>query len=147
MRRQSGFTLVEIVVVIAILGILGATAVPVFRTWQMRAHGTEATVMARQILDAQIVYYMEHDKFYPPDDTTRLVLHDDPQDAKDIELNLNIVIPSGHFLNYAFQPLNIEGDEQFTLEISTVTGYKIFKDAYGMQYIINKKGEITVNKL
>jgi len=42
MQRQSGFTLIEIMVVVAILGILSAIAMPSYTSYVMRARLVEA---------------------------------------------------------------------------------------------------------
>ena len=46
MRKQQGFTLIELMIVIAIIGILASMAVTAYQTYTVRAQVAEALNMA-----------------------------------------------------------------------------------------------------
>ena len=67
-RSGRGFTLVEMLVVVTIIGILAAILIPTIATVQRRAKNTTITVEMEQLSEALEAYKQEH-KDYPPDFT------------------------------------------------------------------------------
>jgi prepilin-type N-terminal cleavage/methylation domain-containing protein len=103
MAKRAGFTLIELMVVIAILGILSLTAIPLYHTYQQRAYGSEAIVMLKRILDAEIMYFLDNESFFPEVGQTIMIFHSDLPSKADITQTkeaLKIAVPVGHFLDY-----------------------------------------------
>ena len=69
MKRAKGFTLVELVIVIVIVGILSIVAVPIYRGYTRKAMGTEAKSLLGYIQTAQKVYFAEFAAFYDAGET------------------------------------------------------------------------------
>lgn len=53
MNNKKGFSLVEIMIVIGIIGILATIAVPLFKTYKVRAHNAGAEALAKQINNSE----------------------------------------------------------------------------------------------
>ena len=66
MREQRGFTLIELMVVVAVIGILTAIAIPLYTNMQLRARVAKAQADARALVSA-ISIYSAHMQSLPPD--------------------------------------------------------------------------------
>ena len=67
MRRNAGFTLVEIMIVVAIIAILAAIALPSFLRARQRSQNSKFINALRVGSDALEIYAMENNGAYPPD--------------------------------------------------------------------------------
>lgn len=61
---KKGFTLVELVIVIIIVGILSIVAVPIYKGYTDRAKESEAKALLGSINTSEKVYYAEFNNFY-----------------------------------------------------------------------------------
>ena len=71
LRNQAGFTLVELMIVIVIVGILAAVAVPIYQSNITKAKMSECDATLGTIRTALRIYYAEHGNY--PINTTIVV--------------------------------------------------------------------------
>src|SRR5205085_1607590 len=62
-KIAKGFTLIELMIVVAIIGILAAIAIPNFIKFQARAKQSEAKANLKAVYTAEKAYYQEKDTY------------------------------------------------------------------------------------
>ncbi|HFC2825166.1 TPA: pilin [Neisseria gonorrhoeae] len=77
---QKGFTLIELMIVIAIVGILAAVALPAYQDYTARAQVSEAILLAEGQKSAVTEYYLNHGEW--PEDNTSAGVASSPTDIK-----------------------------------------------------------------
>ena len=66
-KKQKGFSLVELMIVVAIIGILAALAVPRFQTFQAKARQAEVKTNLSHVWTLQTSYHGDNDGFWGTD--------------------------------------------------------------------------------
>ncbi len=61
--NERGFTLIELMIVIAIIGILAAIAIPQFSAYRKRSYNSAAKSDLRNLATAQEAYYTDYNTY------------------------------------------------------------------------------------
>ncbi|HEZ9163327.1 TPA: pilin, partial [Neisseria gonorrhoeae] len=91
---QKGFTLIELMIVIAIVGILAAVALPAYQDYTARAQVSEAILLAEGQKSAVTEYYLNNGKW--PENNGAAGVASTPTDIKGkyvqkVEVNNGVV--------------------------------------------------------
>lgn len=62
---QRGFTVIEILVVVAVLGIITALAIPSFERARIKIRQNRMMTYLKMITEDQLLHYRDHGEFYP----------------------------------------------------------------------------------
>lgn len=105
-RKQHGFTLIELMIVIAIIGILAAIALPAYQTYTIRAKTAEAMQFADSAKTIMWESYFGKGSM--------------PSDSEQIITDLENMMMASQFINNAIYTKNDDDHADLTLTLANM---------------------------
>lgn len=106
-RKQSGFTLVELMIVVAIIGLLATVAIPTFTAYQNKARRSESFSNLGSLAQTQNAFFAEFGRFVGAEPVPSSITLEDPgpkqRDSSSVRSQFAIVgwFPEGRvFFDY-----------------------------------------------
>ena len=109
-KNEQGFTLIELMIVIAIIGILAAIAIPQFSAYRTRSFNSASTADVRNAATAQEAYFVDNQDYCATVATLTgatygLYLSD----------NVTLAVTAATTSGYTMTSTHAKGDKTFTL--------------------------------
>ncbi len=109
-RGQKGFTLIELMIVIAIIGILAAIAIPQFTAYRQRGFNAASQSDLRNAATAQEAFFTDNQKYATAGEEALLKNFGYIPSA-----NVKFAITAGDTKGYTMTAKHTSGDSQWTL--------------------------------
>ena len=109
-RDEKGFTLIELMIVIAIIGILAAIAIPQFSAYRTRSYNAGANADLRNAATAQEAYYVDESTY-----TNTVSLLEGASYGLYTTENVSIGIEDADTSGYTMTSFHSSGDKTYSL--------------------------------
>jgi len=108
-KDERGFTLIELMIVIAIIGILAAIAIPQFSAYRKRSYNSSAQSDVRNIATAQEAYYVDNSTYTGTEASVTGATYGYMQSG-----NVTFTV-DGNSDNYTISAYHTSGDKTYSL--------------------------------
>lgn len=112
MKSSRAFTLIELLIVVAIIAILAAIAVPNFLEAQVRSKVSRAKADMRSLATALEAYTIDNNR-YPPDEVWVQTNDPGPQNTRALRAMKRLTTPVAFITSIPKNPLPNKTDNQF----------------------------------
>jgi type IV pilus assembly protein PilA len=110
LNRKEGFTLIELMIVIAIIGILAAIAIPQFSAYRTRSYNSAAQSDLRNMATAQEAYYVDESRYCNTVGTLASGTYGYQQST-------NVTVDTaGTVTDYTISAYHISGDKTYSMQ-------------------------------
>ena len=108
-NKEKGFTLIELMIVIAIIGILAAIAIPQFSAYRKRSYNSAAKADLRNLATAEEAYYVDYNTYLTSLSALTGASYAFMQ-SKNVEVGV-----AGGSRNYTITAFHSSGDKTYSL--------------------------------
>lgn len=110
MKKSAGFTLIEVLITVAILGIIAAVAIPSYSGYVTKTRRTEAKSLLTEVAGEQQRYFSENNTY-----TDKLTVLGYPADSVDSEEgNYSVSVTAQTVTSFTLTATRVAGKAQIT---------------------------------
>ncbi|MDR2425679.1 MAG: prepilin-type N-terminal cleavage/methylation domain-containing protein [Endomicrobium sp.] len=140
MKKNSGFTLTEVIVVIIIIGILSIISIPIYRDHVQKSVAVEGQALLSEIMATQEIYNARNKTWYNASSFTVVEASYVPEIGIDARRNK-------YFNNFKWRSIDVTSDDDVSFIITTdgISGTKAEGVSLTLNYYKGKAYEIVQN--